>query len=171
MDQLGFIYKALDLKILILFLLRRLPVDIETDRLLSLAQTDGAVSYFDFAICLQELQESGQVTVEDGFCRITESGSRNAAAVEDSLPYSVRQHAEQAADREIERINRGKNIRTGHTVTDGVCQVELSLADGVGEILSMRLLCSDERQARAVERNFYRGAEEIYQKIMEKLSN
>ena len=166
MDQFGFIYEALDLKILILFILRRLPAEIETERLLSLCQTDGAVSYFDFTVCLEELQESGQVVLEDGYCRITERGRHNAETVESSLPFSVRQHAERATEEEAYRISRGRNIHTGHSRVNDAVQVELSLGDGIGEILNIKLLCADEKQAGAIEKKFRRNAEESYQNII-----
>ncbi len=166
MDNLGFIYESLDLKILILFILRRIPGEIEQDRLQELCQLDGAVSYFDFAVCLDELQENGQLTREDGFCCITDRGRNNAETVENSLPYSVRLHAEAACKEESERILRNKNITAQHAVKDGVCMMQLGLNDGVSDILHMELLCADEAQARKLERNFRQHAEEIYQEIM-----
>ena len=170
MDQYGFIYEALDLKILILFILRRLPGEIDTDRLLALCQTDSAVSYFDFTVCLEELQESGQVTMEDGYCRITERGRHNAETVESSLPFSVRQRAEKATEDEAYRISRGRNIHTGHSIVNGAVQLELSLGDGIGEILNIKLLCADEEQAKTIEKRFRRKAEDSYQKIISILS-
>lgn len=170
MDQYGFIYESLDLKILILFILRRLPGEIEAERLLTLCQTDDAVSYFDFTVCLEELQESGQVALEDGFCRITDRGRYNAETVESSLPFSVRQRAERATEEEAYRISRGRNIRAAHTVSEGVVKVELSLGDGIGEIMNMKFLCADEKQAKDIEKKFRRNAEETYQRIMKILS-
>ena len=170
MDNLGFLYESLDLKIYILFLLRRLPGEIEEERLQSLCQLDGAVSYFDFAVCLQELSESGQVTVEDGFCRITERGDRNAAAVEDSLPYSVRHNAEAACEKEAERIRRRGSITARHSQRSDGLYVELGLNDGLSDILHLELLCADEQQAGAMEKRFRRAAEDLYQEIVRLLS-
>ncbi|MCR5089054.1 MAG: DUF4364 family protein [Oscillospiraceae bacterium] len=166
MDNLGFIYESLDLKILILFILRRLPGEIEQDRLQELCQLDGAVSYFDFAVCLDDLQENGQLTREDGYCCITDRGRSNAETVESSLPYSVRLHTEAACAEEAERILRSRNITARHSVQHGICMMELGLNDGVSDILHMELLCADETQARKLEKNFRRHAEDIYQEIM-----
>ncbi len=170
MDQYGFIYESLDLKILILFIMRRIPGEIETERLLTLCQTDGAVSYFDFTVCLEELQESGQVVLEDGYCRITERGRHNAETVESSLPFSVRQRAEKATEDEAYRISRGRNIHAGHSIVNGAVQIELSLGDGIGEILNIKMLCADEPQAGLIEKRFRRNAEDCYQKIIKILS-
>ena len=96
MDEIGYVFSPLDLKILILFILRRLPGEIETERLMQICQEDGVVNYFDFTICLDELKESGQLTLEDGFCSITPRGRQTAETLDTSLPYSVRMHAENA---------------------------------------------------------------------------
>ena len=150
MDELGFVFDPLDLKVLILVILRRLPEEIETDRLFRLCQEDGVVNYFDFSVCLDDLRESGQVALDDGWCRITERGMRNADMLESSLPYSVRRLAEKTAEKEAAAIARG-----------------LGLNDGVSDILRLSVLCADEKQARKIEKRFRRHAEETYQKIME----
>ena len=169
MDEKGFVFGQLDLKVLILVILRRLPEEVETDRLFRLCQEDGVVNYFDFSVCLDELRESGQVEVDEGWCRITERGIRNADMLENSLPYSVRRLAEKTAESEAAAMARGDSILARHCVSDGVCVAELGLNDGVSDILRLSVLCADEKQARKIEKRFRRHAEETYQKIMEML--
>ena len=68
MDQLGFIHDKLDIKILILFVLRRLPAPVEPDTLLELCQVDDAIGYFDYSDCISELLQSEHMKeTEDGF--------------------------------------------------------------------------------------------------------
>lgn len=90
MDRFGFIHEKLDIKILILFILRRLPGFVEPETLLELCQCDGGIGYFDYSDCLSELVETEHVEESEEGYRITEKGARNADAVESSLPYSVR---------------------------------------------------------------------------------
>ena len=170
MDEIGYVFSTLDLKILILFILRRLPGEIESERLLQLCQEDGVVNYFDFTICLDELKESGQLILEDGFCSITQRGRQTAETLDTSLPYSVRAHAERAAEAEAEEISRRNSIFVQHSLTDTGCTAELILNDGVSDVLNLRILCADEEQARQIEKKFRRNAEETYQKIIAVLS-
>ena len=89
MDRLGFIHEKLDIKIFILFILRRLPGVVDPDTLLELCQCDGGVGYFDYSDCLSELVDTGHIDECEGGYRITEKGARNADTVESSLPSSV----------------------------------------------------------------------------------
>ena len=68
MDNFGFIHDKLDIKILILFVLRRLPGIVDPETLLELCQCDGGIGYFDYSDCISELLKSGHMEeTEDGF--------------------------------------------------------------------------------------------------------
>ena len=58
MDRFGFIHEKLDIKILILYILRRLPGVVDPETLLELCQCDGGIGYFDYSDCLSELVEA-----------------------------------------------------------------------------------------------------------------
>ena len=170
MDQLGFIHDKLDIKILILYVLRRLPAPVDPETLLEICQCDGGIGYFDYSDCLSELLESEHIREsEEGFA-ITEKGARNADAVESSLPYSVRAKANKRIAPVEERMRRLAMIVARHRVDDSGCMVELAVSDGQGEMLHLHLLCAGEEQARLMEKHFRKNAEGYYQKIMELLS-
>ena len=61
-------------------------------------------------------------------------------------------------------------IVTEHSMTDSGMTVHLAMSDGKGEIINLSFLCGDETQAKLIEKNFRRGAEEYYQKIAALLS-
>ena len=89
MDHFGFIHESRDIKILILFILRRLPGFVDPETLRELSQCDDGIGYFDYAECLSQLVTGGNIEESEEGYRITEKGARNADAVESSLPYSV----------------------------------------------------------------------------------
>ena len=168
MDQFGFIHEKLDIKILILFLLRRLPGVVDPSTLGDLCrQCDDGIGYFDYSDCLAELVETEHIAEsEEGFA-ITEKGVRNADAVETSLPYSVRSKALKLLAPVEERLRRAAMITARHETGESGCTVELAMGDGKGEIIRMRLLCADEAQARSMEKKFRKNAEGYYQQIMD----
>jgi hypothetical protein len=168
MDHFGFIHEKLDIKILILFILRRLPGTVEPSTLGDLCrQCDDGVGYFDYSDCLGELMLSGHVVGEDEEYAITDKGLRNSREVESSLPFSVRSKALRLIAPVEERLARAAMIRTDSVTDEEGCHVRLAMSDGKGEIISMSLLCAGEEQAKTMKKTFRRSAEEIYQRIVE----
>lgn len=166
MDRLGFIHGKLDIKVLILFVLRRLPGVVEQDQLREFVMSDGGVDYFDFTDCLSELVTGGSVEETDGGYRVTEKGIEAADAVQSSLPYSVRAKAERLLAPLQEKMRRDASIVTRHTLSEEGCVVTLGMGDGQGELISLSLVCAGEEQAALMEKNFRRDAENYYQRIV-----
>ena len=171
MERFGFIHEKLDIKILILFILSRLPGEVPPEVLGELCQCDDGIGYFDYSDCLAELVETEHITETETGYTITEKGKRNAAAVETSLPYSVRSKALKLIAPVEEAMRRAAMITAKHEVKDGACMVKLAMSDGVGEIINLSFLCAGEEQAKKIEKNFRRSAEKYYHKVVELMSD
>lgn len=169
-ERLGFINDKLDIKILILFVLRRLPSEIDSEKLADLILIDGGVGYFDYKECLAELATTAQVEDDDGLVKITAKGSRNGEILESSLPYSVRVKAEKTLAPVAEEMRRSAMILANHEVTPKGITVYLAVSDGIGTIFDLKILAADEAQAKKIERNFRRNAEGYYNRFIEELS-
>lgn len=164
--RFGFIHDKFDIKILILFILQRLPDAIDPDSLAELTLCDDGISYFDYAECVAELVESGHVSEENGKYLITEKGRQNGKITESSLPYSVRMKAEKAAAKAANIQRRSAMIRSSHKNRDnGESIVSLSLSDDFGTIMSLELLTGSEDEAKKIENNFHKNAEVLYGQI------
>ncbi len=170
MDQYGFIHEKLDIKILILFVLRRLPGSVEAETLRGLVMCDDGIGYFDYSDCLSELVQSGNVEESAEGYAVTEKGARNAEAVESSLPYSVRKKASRLLAPVQEKMRRDASIVAGHELGEDGCTVTLAMGDGKGELIRLSFVCAGEEQAKKIEANFRRDAESYYQRIAAMLS-
>jgi len=165
--QYGFIHEKLEIKILILFILRRLPKAVDMEKLTELTMCDGGFHFFDFADCVAELRSTGHIEeTEDGWL-ITEKGRQNGEITESSLPYSVRMRAERNTAIAAQAQEREALISTSCQLRPrGGSTVHLSMSDGVGPVLSMELLAGSDAEAETMQKTFRTNAESIYLRIM-----
>ena len=166
----GFIHEKMDIKLLILFVLRHLPAKIDGEALADLVLIDGGVNYFDYKQCLAELVYTAQIEEEEGSYRVTAKGSRNCEILEDGLPYSIRAKAVRTLAPVAAEMRRSEMILANHETGPGGTSVYLAMNDGQGTIFDLKILAADEEQARRMERNFRRRAESYYQRFIEELT-
>ena len=167
MDNYGFIRQKLDIKILILYILKRLPAPVSQNMLTELTIIDNATNYFDYIECLSELEEKDLIIItEEDKYRITPKGVRTATEMESSLPYTIRVKASSGAERAAKILAREAMIKTSHKAKpEGGFTVSLSLSDGLGEMMHLDILAGTGEQANAMEQRFRKNAESLYLRI------
>ena len=164
----GFIHEKIEIKVLILYILRRLPKPVTLEVLTGLVMCDDAISYFDFVECVEELVKTEHVRLAGDKYSLTAKGARNGEITENSLPFSIRRKVENSVFATRDTLSRDEMIKTMYTANpDGSYTVELSMSDGMGEIVSLTLYCATEKQALALEKGFRKNAERIYISLME----
>lgn len=168
--RFGFIHDKLDIKILILYILQQLPLPVDGDTLADLTLCDDGISFFEYAECLAELVQSEHITESDNMYKITEKGEKNGKVTESSLPYSVRLLAGRNAAKVATQMNRDAMIQTSHEIRSrGGYTIKLAMSDGLGPIIKMELLCGSDEEAKKIETNFRKNAEEVYQSVLSNL--
>lgn len=167
----GFIHEKIDIKILILFILRRLAAPIDMNSLGEIVTIcDGGIGYFDFTDCIHELIGTGHVIADERGYFITEQGVKISEITESGLPYSVRVKAEKRASKASEALRRDSMIRTSHSAkVRGGNVVTLSMSDGVSDVIKLDILAANEEQSKRMENNFRKNAETIYLRIAQML--
>lgn len=164
----GIVYdKFIQVKMLILFVMSRLPLPVQMNELTELTMCDERISYFDITECMAKLVSTKHLKVTDGKYSLTAKGRRNNEILEDDLPHSVRVKAEEAATRLGEKLKRDSLITAQLIDNDnGGKNIKLSLSDGVGEILAVELYTSGQEQAAELEKGFRRNAHTLYNDIV-----
>ena len=170
--RFGFIHDKPGIRVLILYILRRISVGISIDMLAELILCDDGISYFDLMECVGELVSSGNISFKNNLYLITKKGARNAKVTEDSLPASVRQHASTALATVRSTQNRDSMIKTMHMSNeDGTCTAILSMSDGLGDVIKIELHSLSEQQAVKLENGFHKNAEKSYNALIKSILN
>lgn len=163
----GFIRDKLQLKLLILYILDHLIEPVDHAQLLDLALCDEGVDYFSFSEALAELTESGHVVLIENLYTISAKGREHCQAGESAVPTSVRMKCDRNTGAVNAMLRRNSQIHTEVLPReDGEFDVQLSLSDDGGTVISMELASSSQEQALRVTRNFRKHAEEIYNAIL-----
>ena len=168
----GLIEDSTDLKILILFAMRRLglPATIDAVTEMTVGLPGTVVSYFDVAAALGALVDTEHLTLEFAKYELTEKGIRNGEVTESDVPYSLRRHSERIALELRSKMMREKLIRTSRTIMrSGGYEVEMKLSDGTNEVLLLRVMAINEKQAEQIEEAFSARAESVFSVIMNEL--
>jgi len=167
-ENFRYIHEKLDIKILILFIMRRLPEPASIEELTELTMSDEGVGYFDFMECVAELVKTEHLQFKEEKYSVTAKGERNGELTEENLPYSVRNNIENIVFKHRSKVLRDAMIKTLHfQKPDGDYKVSLQLLDGVGEVLSMEMLAVSKKHAVALEKGFRKRAERIYNMLIE----
>lgn len=170
MERMGFIRDKLSIKMLILFILNRLPRPVPFDVLTELVICDDGISYFDYVEALNELVKSEHAILSDGRYSVTPKGAANSKITESSIPYSVRLKAEKATLKEAREMRRNAMIdTTSEAREDGSVTVHLGLADSLGDIMKMDLLVGSDAQAEKIKKRFRLSAELLYNEMIDLL--
>lgn len=159
----------LDKKILILYILSRLPGPVDQSSLFNIVNENN-IGYFDFAQWISELEERGNVeTCEDGIM-ITEVGLRNSDAVKSEIPYTVKKKTDGMIPKLSDEIKRRSLVKAEINSTDCGPAVHLSMSDGECTLIDLSLAVADEKQAESIKKKFKKSPEKIYKEIVEYLT-
>lgn len=163
----GFIQDKLQLKLMLLYILGHLiePVDLAT--ITDLALCDDGVDYFQMSQALNELVETGHITLEDDLYAITQKGRRDCETCESTVPYSVRVKCDRNTGSVNTVLRRNSQVKADVFPRGGQeYTVRLSLSDDNGMILSMDVMSYTEERSKRLAKNFKKNAEKIYNAIL-----
>lgn len=172
MARQGYIHDKLDLKMLELYILSKAAGVLPPETLTDLVRRHEGVDYFEFTEATAELVSTGHLDqTEEGYL-ITEKGRAASAACESSLPYSVRRRCAQDLAPVNATLRRNAQIR-GEKIPhgDGMITARMTLDDDGGNLLTIELLCPSEEQADRLIAGFRAKPEQVYNEVLEALSN
>ncbi|MDR0812525.1 MAG: DUF4364 family protein [Oscillospiraceae bacterium] len=150
-----------DIKILLLHIIASSALGAREDACCEAAESAGGVSYFDGKTVLGELVAAGLVEKKDGKLIVAPSGLVAENEMFRSLPFSVQQRADEAAQSLARLAARESSISIEKTPQEsGRVFVLMTISDG-GEIVNSVGLSVSENRADAVGEVLRRQAETL----------
>lgn len=170
MQGVGFIHDMMDVKALILFVMARVNYPATEQQIYELCFQNEFLSYFDVRTAIPQMVETGHLERSGEQFSITEKGRSDGAAVEGTVPYTVRQRAEDAVLRFNREIHRSSFVRTRvEPKPSGDFGVVLELSDEIGSLMTMELTAPNQRQAVRLQKLMEKKAEAVYNLAMAEL--
>ncbi len=171
MAEHGFIHDMLDVKVLLLYIMRRVQYPVNMQRIFEMAYQDDSLNYFDVAQALPQMVDTGHLQrSEHGEYSITPKGIETGEVTEDSLAFPVMQRVKAAVER-FNRERRREDFVHIQTIANskGDCAVVMGLDDEVGNLMTLEMSAPNQRQALILAKAFREKAELLYQMIVTEL--
>lgn len=165
MARHGFIRTKEEIKFLILYSAGLLPFPVDWDTVVDLCTwCDEGFGFFELKEAFDELLKTGHMAEpEAGRFAITDKGQETMELFERSLPYSVREAAQQSALRVVQQLRRNAAISTR---VEPVSAHDLLVTMCMEDVFTLQMHVVNRGQATLLERNFRANAEKIYQVLL-----
>ena len=166
----GFIRDILDVKVLVLYVLKLADKPLTREKIYELCFVDNRLTYFDVCEVLPQLAAAENVEeCSPGVYAITEKGIANVDVLAPSIAYTLRANAAKAVAKEQE-IEKQDNYISTAVVMNGSCVgASVEFKDDFGPLMKLELAAPDKSQARKLNEILRRNAARIYKAIMDDL--
>ncbi len=162
-----------DIKIFILFLMRRIGYPLEFTTLNDIVVQDGVVGYFDFVECFAELLDTGNVREckQEGnqveLYEITEQGIQVSDSLEGNLLGMLRDKSLKSALRLLSFQKRGADVVFEDTpMEDGRFLVTCKIVEKHEEVMKVTLIVDNKIELEKMRYNFKDKPEICYRGIL-----
>lgn len=159
-----------DIRLLLCYLLNSVDMPLSRSMILSVIQDSGLANYFEAAAALEELRESGSLTIaensDDPTYRIAEQGAMVAETLAEQLPVSVREKSVSAALSLLSRTKREQENKVVFRKLEKGLLVQCHISDGDSDMMAIELRVPDLLQAELVKKRFQSDPSAFYTAVL-----
>ena len=171
--NLGGLFGIAEIKILLCYIFSTINEPIPANQLANLLHYEGIANGFEVSDAIVSLVKSGQLALhdekEDTYV-ITDNGRNVADTLNTSLSLTVKNRACAASIRMLSRFKSAKETDIVTSKENGATYVTCSLHDGQRPFMSIKVMVTDDDQARVIKESFLEDPAQIYKKIIEMLT-
>ncbi len=159
-----------EIKLLICYLICKLDDGISKNQLNEILTGEELANYFEINEALAEVIKNGNIRIEytddDEVLYPTDLGKNNTSELENTLPYSVRETALNAALEMKTKLRREQENKIEIQPCDNGYNITISIMDNDDKLLSVSLLVADSDQADHVKEKFLQDPVKMYSTIV-----
>ena len=164
-------------KVLILYILNKLSIEIKNDNLYKIVSSANNINYFYFKELLTDLIETnlvGSFTKEDenSYIKITSEGKNALELTKALLPGILKLKADNVFKEEISNIAEESSVVTEYIPKDeNNYTVKCKIVEKAETIFEVSTFTGTREMAKQISDNWQKKAKEIYPKIINLLLN
>ena len=171
----GGLREGAEIKLLVCYLLKSLDRPLSRAQINEILQEYPIANYFEVNQAMSDLIKSGNIISElcgeDETMQLSARARFDVAAIESSLPRTIREKAVRAAWTVLsrERIRRESKVEVTQLPAGGY-HVTFTVFDVDTELMKLTLYVAEPEQIETVKRNFYDHAVELYSDMLASLT-
>ena len=172
-SEIGGLFSTAEIRILLCYLISSINKPVPGRMLADVLHYEGIANVFEVNDSIAFLEKQGHIKLvdkaEDTYT-ITPTGRSIAKTLGSDVPFTVRQRAYTIALQLVSRIRNAKETDISISSENGTTYITCSALDGEKPFMSVKLLVSDEAQARFIQEKFIDDPTKIYSGIIDLLT-
>lgn len=164
----GSLISSSEIKVLICYVLDTVGAPLPGTALATVFNARQIANYFEVLEALDAMKTGGTLIYhpEDETYEVTERGAKAAETLKNSLPFTIRQKATAAAFNLLSRRRHMKDTRIETVRENGKQYIVCSALENNEEVMSIKLMVTDDMQASCIKERFLTDPSSIYETLV-----
>lgn len=169
---IGSLISTAEIKVLICYVISGVDSPVPGKQLANLLNIEGIANYFEVMEALEALLKSGNLTYNeaDDTYFVTKSGAAAADTLKTILPFTIKEKAFALTAKMIARLKNAKDTRIETIKENGFTYIVCSAVENGVDLMSVKLMVTDETQAQAIKERFLDNPSLVYTGLVDLLT-
>lgn len=169
----GSLISTAEIKVLICYVINGVKSAVPGKQLANLFNIEGIANYFEVMDALEALLKSNNLTYNeaDDTYNVTEKGADASETLKTILPYTIKEKAFALTAKMISRLKNARDTRIETVKENGVMYLICSAVEGGQELMSVKIMVTDETQASAIKERFLDNPSRVYTGLVDLLTS
>ncbi len=169
----GSLISTAEIKVLICYVINGVKAAVPGKQLANLLNIEGIANYFEVMDALEALLKSDNLTYNeaDDTYNVTEKGANASETLKTILPYTIKEKAFALTAKMIARLKNAKETHIETVKENGVMYLICSAVECGQELMSVKIMVTDETQASAIKERFLDNPSKVYTGLVDLLTS